>query len=104
MRHLHAKNPDILMLRNLGLLSLDRRQLQGDFPVPKGGYKTAGGAFFTRMCSVRMRKNGFILKEGWFRLDTLKKFFCSEGSETLQQVTQRSSRCHKPENIQGQVG
>lgn len=44
-----------------------------------------------------MRRNGFILKEGWFRLDILKKFFCSEDSETLEQVTQRSGRWHKPE-------
>lgn len=90
------------MLRNLDLFSLDRRQLQGDLPVAKGGYKIAGGGFFFK--DVRMRRNAFILKERCFRLDIMKHFFCSEDSETLEQMTQRSDRCHKPENIQGQVG
>jgi len=37
-------------------------------------------------------------------LDIRKKFFYSEGGETLAQVAQRDGRCPIPGNIQGQVG
>ncbi|KAK4825857.1 hypothetical protein QYF61_003131 [Mycteria americana] len=45
-------------LRELGLFSLEKRRLQGDFIAP---FQTRG--------------NGFKLKEGRFRLDIRKKFF-----------------------------
>jgi len=44
------------------------------------------------------------LREGRFRLDIRKKFFYHEGSETLEQVSQRDSGGPIPGDIQGQVG
>jgi len=65
-------------LRELGLFSLQKRRLQGDFIAAflyqKWAYKKAGEGLFTRACSDRTRGNGFKLKEGRFRLYTRKKF------------------------------
>ena len=63
----------------LGLFSLKKRRLQGDFVVAfqylKGAYRQAGEGHFRRACSNRSRGNGFKLEEGRFRLDIRKKFF-----------------------------
>jgi len=45
--------------------------------------------------------NGFKIEEGRFRLEVRKKVFCSVGGETLEQVTQRCSRCPVPGDLQG---
>jgi len=66
-------------LRELGLLSLEKRRLEGDliaaFQHLKGSYKKAAERHFTRAGSDKARGNGFKLKEGRFRLDRRKKFF-----------------------------
>jgi len=67
------------LLRELGLFSLEKRQLWGNllavFQYLKGAYKKAGEGLSTRACSDRSRGNGFKLKEGRFTLNRRKKFF-----------------------------
>ncbi|KFQ49156.1 hypothetical protein N334_01187, partial [Pelecanus crispus] len=66
-------------LRELGLLSLEKRRLWGDliaaFQYLKGAHKKDGDRHFITACCDRRRDNGFELKEGRFRLDKRKKFF-----------------------------
>jgi len=66
-------------LRDLGLFSLEKRRLQGDFTAAfqylKEAYKKDGGGLCPRACSDRTRGNGFKMKEDRFRLDVRMKFF-----------------------------
>jgi len=57
-------------LRELGLLSLEKRRLQGDLRAAASawrGYRKDGEGLFTRGCSDRTRGDGCELKEGRFR-------------------------------------
>jgi len=59
--------------RELGLFSLEKRRLQGDFSAAlqyyQGGCKKDGDRLFSRACCNRIGDDGFKLKEGRFTLD-----------------------------------
>jgi len=63
----------------LGLLSLEKRRLQGDFIAAfqylKQAYRKDGENLSSRGCYDRTRSNGFKLREDRSRLDIRKKFF-----------------------------
>jgi len=57
-------------LRELGVLSLEKRRLRGDLRAAASawrGYRKDGEGLFTRVCSDRTRGKGSKLKEGRLR-------------------------------------
>ena len=96
------------MLRELEILSLEKKRLRGNviaaFQYPKGAYRSAREGLLRRAGSDRIRGNDFKLEEGRFRLDISKKFHSVRLVRHWNKCPGRLWILPLPGSIQGQAG
>lgn len=77
-----------------------RGDLRAALQYLRGGRKKEGDRLFNRVCCVRIRRNGFRLKERRLRVDLRKnKVFYTKRGEALAQLTHRGDACLIPGDI-----
>ncbi|TRZ23901.1 hypothetical protein HGM15179_003218 [Zosterops borbonicus] len=91
LEHLHYGD----RLRELGLLSLEKRRLGGDLIATSQYLKEARERLLIRNCPGRTRSTGYKLKEEKFKLGIRKKFYTLRVDKALKQVAVFKDRLDK---------
>jgi len=89
------------------LFSLEKTRLQRKlivaFQYLTGAYRKTGEGLFVRVCSDRMRENGFKLEEGRFRQGIRKKFFVVRVVRHWKKLPSEAVDAPSPEEIKGRL-